>query len=140
MAVARESLILGASRADTSRLATRTPASTATEPPLLTAETPGAYAARAAGDTLLLFFAPTPRTPIAFPLRYGQADGAVVELETDVHWRGHVTSLDTAGAPGQALLFEIADGRARALDIGYVPPPPHTVADAPPRDQPWRVE
>ena len=97
-----------------------------------------AYAAREIGDTLLLFFAPTPTRPIVFPLYYGHAAGAVVELDTEVNWRGHAIPLDTTGAPGQALLFEIADGRARAVDIGYVPPPPHTVSDTLPQNRPWR--
>ena len=98
------------------------------------------HALRVVGDTLLAFFAPEPVRRVAFPLRYGQSDGARVRLAATVRWRGHAAvALDTVGAPGQALLFEIAGGRARALDIGYVPPPPHTVLAEAPERQPWRV-
>ena len=98
------------------------------------------YTLRVDGDTLLLFVVPAEAERIEFPMRLGQASGATAFVNTVVYWEGAEIPVTAYGKPGQSLLFEIYDGVAVPVDIGYVPPPPDTVATELPEERPWLVQ
>ena len=98
------------------------------------------HALRQIGDTLLMFVAPQEARGMTFPMRLGQSANARARLDFTVRWQDRPVSIDTVGGNGQSFLYEIVDGHARAIDIGYIPPPPDTVAAELPDERPWLVQ
>lgn len=100
----------------------------------------GQHVVRVVGDTLVVFFASAKTRDIAFPMAYGQSAGEAWTLEARVNSRKAVVEIDTVGQNGQTFLYEIVSGRARAIDIGYVPPAPEVDADTTTGPRAWEVQ
>src|SRR5262249_19082794 len=82
--------------------------------------------ARRLGDDLALFFAHPAAHEVRYPMTCGQAHApGPVDRDVTIRHRAHRHRVRLRFAPGESLLLIAGvDGTLRAVDLGYIPPPP----------------
>jgi hypothetical protein len=93
------------------------------------------------GEALYIFF-PNPKAErIKFPLEYGQSlNSKNREIKINLHYDGTQIDLNLAFKPYQSLLYKIENGKAKQIDIEFVPKTPDVRKRPEGYQAPWLVK